>query len=194
MIREYAVELRSALSALGCPIPVVDDHDGTATTTYARSRIVVTEDIDQRDEYGPPHGAQRNPRTYYAVTIPVRVSIYVQSTAKGAVPWEHRRLARRVASAVISTFYELAKARRNQLSRISGGFVVPEDLEGSERPRGAVYELTFGLEAAVHAPATWESAAAPEFSLANEDAFASTTIVVDNPNTPEGSASTGCGA
>lgn len=193
MIREYAIELRRALAAIGCPIPVVDDEEGTSTSTYARSRIVVAEDRDQSDAYDAPRGGQRNPRTYYSVTIPLKAIVYAQSTAKGATRWEHRRLARRVVSAVLSIFYELAKTRRNELSGISGRFVEPEDLEGSERPRGAVYELTFSVTASVPAPTTWESAAAPEFEL-DEDAFASTTLVVDNPSTPEGSASTGCGA
>jgi len=193
VIREYALQLRAKLEELGCPVPVVDDDEGTTTTTFARSRIVVSEDPDRDDAYGPPRGAQRNPRAYYSVQIPVRVSIYAQAPQSGALPFEHRRYARRIAGAVLSALHEIAVTRRNHILTPSGRRVTPEDLEGSERPRGALYELTFAIEAEVPAASTWSSVAAPTKTF-ESDTFESTTKVVLDPLAPDETAATGCGA
>ena len=62
MIHEIAVELRAALVANGCPIPVVDGPEQMTSVVTPRERIVVSRDRGQPEPVIAPKGAGRNPR------------------------------------------------------------------------------------------------------------------------------------
>jgi hypothetical protein len=197
MIREIGRELEMRLHAFGVPITVVDGPERGSTTTWGRERIVIEYD-DKADAFGPPRSQHVNPRHRYTVSEACKLTIYAQSTVAGPTVFEHRRRAKRLRDEVLHAMDYVAAVRKNRWNPVAGRFLTPPDLAGTDKPGGAVYELTFTFDHAVEIR-TWVGAATPEGNVA---AVRSATRVSrahgpdddDDPNTPPASAETACGA
>ncbi len=196
MIHEIIRELNEGLRALGCPFPVYDRED-TKTTAWARERIVVENDGD--DRFGPVRGVHTRQRHVCTQTSSYKATIYAQSPSAGATEWEHRRRAQRVLNTFLAVLNTIGSKRHNEWTPVRGRFLVPDDLEGSAAHGGAVYELAFTFDRGV----VFESfkGEGPEtFSLPGGMVKSTTKVSMrggvdddDNPNTPPADAETACG-
>lgn len=155
MIHEIATELRAELRALGVPLAVVDGPEPTTTTTWARERIVVSFDEGGTDSFVLPRALKTNARHRYTAIEACKITIYAQSPAASATPFEHRARAKRIRNHVLCALDVVSAKRRNRWAPQSGRFTTPEDLDKSEQPKGAVYEISFVFEQAV-AALTWK--------------------------------------
>lgn len=200
MLHEIGLELQAALRARGCPLVVVDGPEDTKAATYGRERIVIEYDFDRGDSFGPVRSQRANPKHRFVSDEGAKITIYTQSTKPGAQPFEQRRRAKHVRDLVLIALDEVARTRRNVLTLAGGRFVRPEALEGTERDSaGAVYELTFSVDRAVHEQ-RWDGSIAGEWTV-TAGSIASTTKVSalggpdddDNPQTPPATAETACG-
>jgi hypothetical protein len=163
MIHEIGVELGAALVAQGCPVKVVDGPEDTGTASSGRERIVIEHD-ERGDSFRVPATPQKNPKPVLARMIGAKVTIYAQSTRPGAQPFEHRRRAEKILDLVcvaLGVVLSTRKAAPGAFVPTGGRFIVPADLEKSERQGGAAYELTFTVGRAVF-DRTWADAAAAE--------------------------------
>lgn len=193
MIHEIRRELSAALSALGCPFPVVDGPEGTQTTTFGRERIVFERDETAGDSFVEPRSQKINPRLYKVRNIALKISIFAQSVAAGAASWEHQRRAEHVLHQVLVSLEEIASARKNGLKWGTGRFVRPKDLEASEVLKGAVYEIKLTFEQGI-VRRTWAGAAAPEFTLGAGSMRSITKVSQGNNDDVPPGAETACGA
>jgi hypothetical protein len=199
MIHELGVELAARLGTQGVPLPVVDGPEPTTTTTWGRERIVI-QHADGGDAFGPPRSQHINPKHRHTRTANYKLTIYAKSAAIGAAVFEHRRRAEHVLDKVLCAMDYVAAVRKNRWAPKSGGFITPPDLAASEKPGGAVYELSFTFDRAV-IDRTWANAAAEEFTI-TADHLTSTTKVSQaqgpdddsDPNNVPAAAETACGA
>lgn len=166
MIREIGVELQAYLRAKGFPFAVVDGPEPTKTVTWGRERIVI-EHGDGTDSFGPPVSQSINPKVRRTRTPSYKLTIYAKSAKSGATVFEHKRRAEQVLDAVLVGMDYVARAptRRSRWNPVAGRFITPVDLEGSEIPGGAAYELAFTFDRAVMEK-TWAGTAAAEFTIA----------------------------
>lgn len=190
MIHEIGRELQAALRAKGCPFNVVDGPEGQATTTYARERIVIEHD-EAGDSFGPTRSQSRNPRNRMIRNVGVKITIYAQSSASGALEFEHRRRAEHVLDLVLVALEKVITARHNGWVVKAGRFINPEDLAKSETIGGAVYELSFTVERGVF-DTTFTNAARPEFTM-GAGGISSTTRAM-RPGADEADAEIACGS
>jgi hypothetical protein len=193
MIHELGRQLEPKLLAKGCPFKVVD-RESTKTAVTWRNNVIVIEET--KDSYEPPTSQSRNPKRYYDGRIGAKLTIYAQSTRPGAPEFEHRRIARRVVDLILVALRTIRGEQRTGIGIGAGQFVTIEDLAGSERHGGAVYELEIVVDRGV-ADRTWEGAIAAEFefvagSITNSSRVSLTSVPEDdgNPSTPEAA----CGA
>lgn len=168
MIHEVAVNLGQQLAGRKCPIQVVDGPDRRKPTTFGRERIVVEHDPNG-DGFGPTHIAGPSkgipPRNLITRHVGVKITIYAQNPNKGSAYWEHKRRAEHVLDMVLCALYVVAKVRKNFLPVYkSGRFVDPEDLQESETPGGAVYELYITYDRGV-ADRNWDGSADPTVTI-----------------------------
>ncbi len=200
MIHEIGRELEAALLARGCPFKVVDGPEATQPVTYRDSRIVIERDEDAGDSFTTPKSQSINPRMYAVRNIGVKLTIYAQSVAAGAAPFEHRRRAEHALDMVVVALIDIAAARKNAMRITGGRLVQPIDLEKSEAVAGAVYELKLTWERGI-TQKTWAGAIRPEFEI-TADNLTSTTLVSrafgpdddNDPSTPPAIAEVACGA
>ena len=158
-MHEIAKELQTALGAQGCPFQVIDGPEASTTTTGGRERIVI-EHADG-DRYGAVRGTHVNPKHKFTRSVSAKATIYAQSPATGALPYEHRRRAEHALDLVLVALDGVAVERHNQLTVTGGKFIEPADFANSQVQPGAVYELTFTIDRAVMVR-TWAGAAQPE--------------------------------
>lgn len=163
MIHQLGAELQAALVAVSCPIPVVDGPEPTSTTTWGRERIVIARDEDG-DSFGPVRSQHKNPKQRMVRNVGGKVTIYAQSAKAGAMRFEHERRAELLLDVVLVALADVIIARPSGWTVGKGKFIQPPDLEKSERPAGAVYELTFTVERGV-AKRTWAGDISPEHTL-----------------------------
>lgn len=193
MLHEIGRELEAKLQALGCPLPVIDgDGDASAhkTTTYARGRIVV-EHVQGGDQIGPVRSQRPTPQQSFVRVQGAKLTIYAQSTKAGAQPFEHVRVVEHALDLVLSCLDEVVRKRGNTLAFGPCGLTTPEDLEGSERWGGAVYELNFSVDRGV-VKQTWKYEREPTTELAA--GMIATTTKVSLANGPaDAAAETACG-
>ena len=168
MIHEIGVELQAALKLQGCPLVVIDGPERTQTTTFARERLVIEHD-DGGDTFGPARSQAKNPDIRMIRNIGVKITIYAQEPAVGAIDFEHRRRAEHVLDMLLVALEKVALARKNGITFKSGKLIVPEDLAKSEEREGAVYELSFSIERAV-GQRTWAGAIQTTKAIAHNSA------------------------
>ena len=173
MIHEIAIELQTALRAVDCPLAVVE-RESTKTTTFGRERIVLEHAEGGGDTFGAVRGTHVNPKHRFTRTIALQVTIYAQSLKAGALEWEHRRRAEHILDLAVVAIDDIAKRRRNTLVLGGGGFIVPEDLQDSERHGGAIYQLSLTFDRAIHAQ-TWAYEIQPEVTVGGADGVAIVT-------------------
>ena len=165
MIHEIAVELRAALVANGCPIPVVDGPEQMASVVVPRERIVVSRDRGQPEPVIAPKGAGRNPRHAFDRVLRAKVTIYAQDTRAGALHHEHARRADDIADDVLVALRQVLVARKNGVNEVGPGSTVDlEDAKGTAVTNFAAYEIPFAVRRAVEAR-TWAGAAKPEATI-----------------------------
>jgi hypothetical protein len=199
MLHEIGRELGAVLAANGCPFVVVDGPEQVTAATWGRRRIVIEHDAGG-DSFSAPRNATRNPRIYQVRNIGVKLTIYAQSTATGARPFEHRRLAEQVLDQVVVALTDIAAVRRNAVKFTGGKFIQPADLDKSEFPPGVAYELTFTFDRGITG-VTWAGAAEPETTITPGRVKSITKVSRvgtpdndNNPNTPPPTAEIACGA
>ena len=192
MIYSIGRELEARLRAKGCPFKVVD-REAFKKTAWT-SGIVVLEETG--DTYAPPTSQSINPKRYYDGKIGAKLTIYARSTNAGALEFEHRRLARQVVDIVLVGLRYIRGARRQHIAIGNGSWGDIEDLAGSERKGGVVYELAITVDRGV-ADVNFAGDAAAEFtfvadSITNRTDVARAGVPEDDgdPLTPE----TACGA
>ncbi len=200
MLHELGRELEAALLAQGCPFKVVDGPEGPKPVTYRDSRIVLEYDEDAGDSYIAPRSQSINPRMYAVCLSSVKLTIFAQSVAIGAAPFEHRRRALKVRDMVIVSLIAIAAARKNAMVIKGGQFVQPADLAQSESVAGAAYEIKLTIERGISSH-TWAGAILPEFVFDAASMMSTTKVSLaqgadddDDPSTVPASAETACGA
>lgn len=163
MIREIGVELQERIRDRGCPLPVVD-REQTKTTTWGRERIVIERD-EAGDRFDFTRSQRRNARVVAVQLVGAKLTIYAQSGKSGALPFEHERRAQSILNCVIAALSKIQSIRKGRTAFLpdSGAFVVPPDLEASERRNGAVYELKFSFPLAIP-DVTFKGEAKPEIT------------------------------
>ena len=197
MIHEIGVELRAALVANGCPVPVVDSTDlserGQANAV-PRERIVVGRVIGEPEPIVGPKGTGRNPLHIRDRHLAAKVTIWAQSPRPGALSFEHERRCDTIIDQVIGQLVKVLSARKNSYEIGAGRFIEPVDAKGSEIPNFAVYEIPFVVGRAVEMR-TWAGAAAAEATLGGVGGITltsrtTTSLSGDDPPAAE----TACGA
>lgn len=168
MIHAIATELTAALAAQDCPLKVIDGPEPTKATTHARERIVIEENDDADDSFGPIRTPQKNPRARVLVKVPAKITIYAQAVGASTAQWEHRRRARRILDVVLVALDDVLRTRKQPYELGRGRFVPLADQEASSVPAGAVYELTLSIERNVFEK-TWEGDKKPEATLGGVD-------------------------
>lgn len=150
MIFEIAKEVTALLRARGVPYDVVVDDAPTTQATFARSRIRLDHtEGDGSDRFSAPRSQRPRDAHRFTRSQGFTLEIYAKSTKQGATPFEHKRLANNVLDQVLVAFDDVAARRKNAWSPTAGGFVPLPDFEGSEKPGGALYRLTFTFDRAV---------------------------------------------
>lgn len=135
-------DLATAMKAKGCPHPVVLGPERSKAAGYGTTRVVLERPKgDASDSSGPARSTHGNPKLLGIRDVGVKLTVYARSPVTGARGQDHQDLAERLADLVIG---ELDTVVRNipslPMTLGASGFVVPEDLEGSEVDGGAAYQ------------------------------------------------------
>ena len=146
MIREVGVELQARLRTRGVPLVVVDGPEPENTTTWGRERIVIERDREAAGVFGAPRSQSLNPKRYFNLTEPWKITIYAQSARVGSTVAEHERRVMNVARCVMNALKYVAAVRKNGFDGGTFQLITPPDLVGAQRPGGAVCELKFTWE------------------------------------------------
>lgn len=197
MIHEIGLELQKQLRARGCPLEVVDGPERTKTTSWTKQRIVLEDDDGGADAFAPVRSQHINPKLRYTVNQACKLTIYAKSERSGAMLFEHRRVAKAARDMVLCALDLIASRRKNAWKAGGGRFITPVDLQESEQPGGAVYELKFTFERGVK-DVTWAGRPTPEATLTalqNTTKVSRANALDDNdPLTIPADAETACGA
>lgn len=198
MIHDIGRDLQAKLRKDGLAIAVVDGPEPAETSTWGRERIVIEHD-SAGDKFSTPRGAHVNPNHRRTRTASYKLTIYVQSNVTSPTIFEHKIRAERVLHMVLCAMDYVAAVRKNHWDPSTGRFVVPVDLEKSEKQGGAVYELAFTFDQAV-AARTWAGLAKPEYSVGPGGVRSTTRVSSahgpdddNDPQTVPASAETSCG-
>ena len=161
MIHNLGVLLQADLRTRGCPLPVVDGPEGRKgqAMTFVPERIVL--ERAGGDGYSPGKGTNipGARRAAWFRDVGVKATIYVKSPRAGATTFEHYERAEHVLDMVITSLEHVCKSDtiRAAYALTGGEFLVPEDLETTERPNGAAYELRFSINRGISVE-TWAGA------------------------------------
>lgn len=148
MLHEVGVQLAQSLQAKGCPFPVIDGPEFRPTDTGARERVVIQH--DDGDGFVSRHMAKGAPNAVRLTRNQMcKLLIYAKAPSAGAMYWEHTRRAEHVLDLVLISLFDILKARRQLFEFKSGKFIFPDDLQKSETPALAVYELSFMFDRGV---------------------------------------------
>lgn len=165
MIHAIGVALQQKLEALGVPLPVVDGPESSETVTFGRERIVIARDGD--DQPLAVRSQRPNPKHRAVRGVPVKITVYAQHAEDGAMRWEHEDRADHIVDLVIVALGDVASQTApifNVWRWTRVGFVTPPLLEGTERPGGAIAELSCVFERAVFEK-DWKRVIAPEMTM-----------------------------
>ena len=167
MIHDVGVALQAKLREFGYGAATVLDAEQTKPTTRGRERIVIEHDLQKGDSFSNSRSQRPNPVHIYTRNIAVKITVYAQSPRSGAQDFEHRRRAEHIVDLVLVALDFIAAGDApifNVWTPNTGGFVISEDLEGSERWGGAVYEMAITISRAVRVQ-TWAGDIADEATL-----------------------------
>lgn len=164
MIHEIGVEIQAALASRGCPFAVVDGPEVTTTTTWTRERIVIEEDAEGSDTFAAVRGSHVNPKLRAVRKVAIKLTIYAQEPAPGAMYFEHRRRCEHVLDLLISSLYDVAAKRKNAYELTGGKFTTPDDFKNTDARGGAVYRLSLNFERGV-ADRAWDGTKQPEATM-----------------------------
>jgi hypothetical protein len=168
VIHEIAVDLRAALIAQGCPIPVVDGPETTDTAAWSRERIVV--EHGDADAFDPPW-SQNNGISRRRMTrrMACKVKVYAQSALAGALFFEHRRRCDHILDLVLVALSGITYLRKGHQAFLpdGGGYFDPPDLEDSKLRGGCAYELRFTFDRAIQEQ-TWDGDHAPTAEITGD--------------------------
>lgn len=168
MLYEIAKELRAELEAQGVPFAVVYGPERTRSTSIDRERIVLAYVREAgSDSYAPPRSQRFDPKCRWICKTSCALRIYAQARVAGATVQDHDRRVLAVRDKAVVAMDKIANARRNAWAPTAGGLVLPDDLAASEAWPGAVYEMRFDIERAVH-DYNWAGEAAPTVALGDE--------------------------
>lgn len=187
MILELAKNVAAKLQARNCPIPVIlDVPERGKTINFLPERIVIEHD-DNDDAYGPVLSQHKNARHAMTRNIAARARVYARSPKSSALPLEHKERCEKILDIVLVALREcIAEQKKTPWLPKSGGFFIPEDLEGSDRLSGAAYELKFTIERGVPV-LDWAGDAQPEATVGGVDGI---VIVNTVEATTEGASDT----
>lgn len=108
--------------------PGVDVHGEVPVGTYqivTRSRVIITE---SQDVFAPPPSvANQNPRQLYVCGAGFDLQIDAVSNRPGAVPQDHRDLAREIRNACMRELYLWAQQSGTTIAFAGGSFTKPAD-------------------------------------------------------------------
>lgn len=168
MLHRIGVQLQSMLQARGCPIPVVDGPEGSQTATFGRERIVL-EHQPNGDRFVATQSQRPNPVHRMVRNVGAKITIYAQSPRAGALEIEHKSRAEQILDLVLVGLGDCAATSTifNVWEPTGGGFFVPPDLAGSDRPGGAAYELALTFARAVREKA-WDGSIAEEATITGD--------------------------
>lgn len=136
-------ELARALDGKAGPgVDVLGDVPRAAYQIVQRSRVVITETADV---FGPPPTvSMQNPRQLYLCGAGFDVQIDAVSSAPGAVPQDHRDLARSIRNAVMRELYLWAEVAGTKIKFSGGAFTAPKDTTTVEQHAEYHLGLTVG--------------------------------------------------
>lgn len=190
MIHELTKRLQASLTDRKVPFAVYE-REATKPATWARERIVVEYDDKTGDDFRSPISQTTNPKVRMVRSVSAKLTIYAQSTRGGAEDFEHRRRANRVLDQVLVSLAEIFSALPGLPFLPTGGaFVTPEDLAGTERYGGAVYELRFAVPRAI-AAVTWTSDELPTATVGADGVSIRGTTVVKIAGSDDGEVACG---
>lgn len=199
-LHEVGLALGTYLAAQACPLPVIDGPEGPKTVAGIRERIVIEHD-DGKASFGAPHGLHSNAKHSYTATDSIKITIYARNARAGALMSEHRARALLVREQVLSGLRYVAASvskRPQAFTPKSGAFTSPADMADSEKPNGAVYEITAAYELPIRV-VTFAGEAVTEGTLTGMTSRTAVSLTGaedddDNPNTPPLTSETACGA
>lgn len=182
MLHAIMLELRTALQARGCPVPVEYGPE-RGMMALNRPRIVIERDRTASDSHTGARSQRANPKLYQVRACASRCRIFAQSTIANPGVWNHEREAEQIADHVIVCLENIVQ-NRNTMWRITGGkFLSAQELaaENLEAWPGVVYDLPFEVDRGV-LDLTWrkptESAgSAQEEHTMSDDELTTTTRV-----------------
>ena len=184
MIHDIGCAVAAQIKSKGCPFEVVDGPEFRKTNTFARERIVIEQD-PAGDSFTARHQADKNPRTRLTRNTGIKLTIYAQEPSKGANYFEHRERAEHVLDMVLCAIDIVRTESKNLVVFKSGKFIYPEDLQTSETPGGAIYELLFTFDRGV-ADRTWAGAGLPTATISAVYPDTGAGVVIKNTDTVSG--------
>lgn len=194
MIHEIGRELDAYLIARKCPVRV---YDGPAVGETSLGSEYITIERAGGDSFATVRSQRPNPTHVCTRSIGVLITIRCQSTAPGALSFEHYRRCEHVIDFVLAGLREVITARKNGFAFQSGEFVDVEDLAKSENVYGAKYELRLTIDRGVHVWKSWTQALKTTGSIADLGNVTRVGMRGDDddgdPATPNTDAATACG-
>jgi hypothetical protein len=178
MIATFSRALQTALTAQGCPVPVVEGPERGGTRSMV-SRIVVERDRGSDEAVTAGVLRAHNPKCLATRHVAVVIRIFAQSTADGADVRRHEALADAIADIVMVQWMRLGQSsQRKPVLWGAARMYSQDDLEmaGLQTWPGAVYELRTTLERAV-LERDWSEAAKAEVDLGTDFEVLSRTSV-----------------
>lgn len=164
MLYTITQELKAALIAKGCPIPVLYGPERSGGMTG--QRIVLERDRANGDQFTGPRSQQRNPGLVDVRAIGAVLRVYAQSTVAGANVWDHERVADQAIDLITVALRRIVSARKT-LWRVGAAKLVSADeldLRGLQSWPGVVYEMRFAIDRGVY-DYTWQGAALDEATM-----------------------------
>lgn len=182
MLYDLTKEIRAVLQSKGVPVSIEYGPERTQSTTFGRERIVLEEDVDAGDSFGPAISVHTNPKHRASQRLGVAVRIYAQATIVGAAVQDHRRRARAIFDPLFVAIDTILRGSRKNLWEPSSGKFLSADefqLRGLETWSGAVYEFKFTVSRAIE-DLTWVGDANPEITLGAGSIRSTTNVTTFN--------------
>jgi hypothetical protein len=197
VLLSISYQLREDLQARGVPFDVVYGPERLGQTPLAASHIVLERDRATGDELLPVTAHRRNPRVDHVRGIGATLRVFARSTAAGAGPGDHERVADRVVDQCLISLRAIVAARRTQWRLRSAKLLSADEAgeRGLETWPGVIYEARFVIDRGV-ADAGWTeaetAAAAAGTATADEATFGgahgvSVATTLDTSDGPAGS-------